>query len=139
LKHPNIVRVFEGGEESGTHYMVMEYLSGRDLGALLRAQGRMRLEQARLILSGIGNALDYAHAQGLVHRDIKPSNVMLAMSGEKITRVVLTDFGIAKMVGSTTSLTQSVILGTLNYISPEQIHGAPDIDGRADVYPAFAG
>jgi len=130
LSHPNIVRVFKVGETSNTPYIIMEYLGGEDLSALLRARGALSLEQALTILSGIASALDYAHEQGMIHRDIKPSNIMV--DG---TRVVLMDFGIAKLVDGNTALTQTGgVLGTFDYIAPEQIQAAPDIDGRADLY-----
>lgn len=130
LKHPNIAQVFDFGEADGTPYMVMEYIAGKDLGEYLRANGRLSLDKALPLLKGIASALDYAHEQGLVHRDIKPSNVMLAD-----TRPALTDFGIAKIIGGRTRYTQTGgVLGTLDYIAPEQIQGAQDIDGRADVY-----
>lgn len=130
LKHPNIAQVFDFGEVDGTPYMVMEYIAGKDLGEYLRTKGRLPMDQSLLLLKGIASALDYAHQQGLVHRDIKPSNVLL-----DVARPVLTDFGIAKMVGGHTRYTQTGgVLGTLDYIAPEQIQGAQDIDGRADVY-----
>ncbi len=139
LQHPNIVRVFDFGELDGTHYMVMEYITGKDLGGFLREQGRLSLTQALPILRGIASALDYAHAQGLVHRDIKPANVMLdtlsSISHLESFRAVLTDFGIAKILGLGTHYTQTgSLLGTFDYIAPEQIQGAADVDERADVY-----
>jgi hypothetical protein len=139
LEHPHIVRVFGFGEESGVHYMVMEYLAGEDLEHYLREAGRLSLVQAAPILQDIANALDYAHAQGLVHRDIKPSNVMLDRSDPGSARnidvrAVLMDFGIAKIVGGHTMLTRDGVLGTLDYIAPEQIQASAEIDGRADVY-----
>ncbi|MFN8372011.1 MAG: serine/threonine-protein kinase [Anaerolineae bacterium] len=129
LEHPNIVRVFDYGETGGTHYMVMEFIAGKDLGEHLKVQPRFPLTQALPILRDIASALDYAHLQSLVHRDIKPSNVMLDTA-----RAVLTDFGIARMVDGKTAMTRSGVLGTLDYMSPEQIQEVRDIDGRVDVY-----
>lgn len=135
LQHPHIVQVFESGELNGVAYMVMEYLAGQDLAAHLRVRGRLLLSEAMPILTAIARALDHAHAQGFVHRDIKPSNVMLESKPDSSTRAVLTDFGIAKILGGHTHMTQTGgMLGTFDYIAPEQIQGAADIDGRADVY-----
>ena len=141
LQHPNIIRVFGYGEADGTHYMVMEYIAGNDLGHYLAQQGRLPLAEALPLLKGIADALDYAHTQGLVHRDIKPANILLDPdgAGPKSSpiecRAVLTDFGIAKILGGVTRYTQTGgVLGTFDYIAPEQIQGAADVDGRADVY-----
>lgn len=142
LQHPNIVRVFDFGEdaEAGTHYMVMEYLGGKDLGAYLREKGKLALAEALPLIRQIASALDYAHAQGLVHRDIKPSNVMLDSVETRHAaslpqyRAVLTDFGIAKIVGGHTAMTRTGMLGTFDYIAPEQIQASADVDRRADVY-----
>jgi tRNA A-37 threonylcarbamoyl transferase component Bud32 len=146
LEHSNIVRVFDYGEEGGICYIVMEYLDGRDLGHYLQEIGRLPLAQTRMILTDIADALDYAHTAGLVHRDVKPSNVMLCQDGKEGVVVsspaltpsfhsVLMDFGIAKVVGGQTVLTSAGgIVGTLDYIAPEQIQAVSNIDGRADVY-----
>jgi hypothetical protein len=153
LQHPNIVRIFDFGEdaEAGTHYMVMEYLGGRDLGVYLGEKGKLALAEALPLIRQIASALDYAHAQGLVHRDIKPSNVMLDAKDEGTLRgmkdesssfiihpssfrAVLTDFGIAKILGGHTAMTRTGMLGTFDYIAPEQIQASADVDRRADVY-----
>ena len=143
LRHPNIVQVFDFGDVEGTYYMVMEYIAGQDLAHLLRQQGRLDLVLVRSILSEIAGALDYAHGQGLVHRDVKPSNVLLEdlspQPGAPLTvgsfRAVLTDFGIAKIIGGDTSATQTgMLMGTLDYMAPEQIRSAVAVDQRADIY-----
>lgn len=129
LKHPNIIRLIDSGVENGTLYMVMEYVSGKDLSTHLRESGRLTLDEARRPLREIAAALDFAHAQGMVHRDIKPGNIMI-----EANRAVLMDFGIAKLVAGQTSLTNTGVLGTLDYIAPEQIQASADVDGRADIY-----
>ena len=134
LQHPHIIRVFDFGESGGTHYMVMEYVAGKDLGHHLTERGRLSFAEAIFILKGIASALDYAHAQGLIHRDIKPSNILLDTTAA-ILNPKLTDFGIAKMMGHATRYTHTGdVLGTFDYIAPEQIQGAANIDRRADIY-----
>ncbi len=133
LEHPHIVRLFDYGQENGLYYMVMEYLNGANLSTYLKQHGRMPLNAALPILNDVAQALDYAHNAGLVHRDIKPSNVMLDTKSDA-PRAVLTDFGIAKVSGAHTNITASAVLGTFDYIAPEQIQASTEIDGRADLY-----
>jgi serine/threonine-protein kinase len=133
LEHPNIVRIYDFGIENNLYYMVMEYLNGMSLSNALRQNGKMDLDTARPILTNIAEALDYAHQSGLVHRDIKPSNVMLD-SGRGVLRAVLTDFGIVKMPTAMTNITESAVIGTFDYIAPEQIQATGQLDGRADIY-----
>ncbi|MBK9603889.1 MAG: serine/threonine protein kinase [Anaerolineales bacterium] len=132
LQHPNIVRIFDSGEQDGRHYMVMEYLAGKDLDRLIKNNGKLPLAQALPLIQQIASALDYAHMQGFVHRDIKPSNVLLDSNG---TRAVLTDFGIAKINDAHTVMTVTgYMLGTFDYIAPEQIQESAHVDGKADIY-----
>jgi hypothetical protein len=146
LQHPHIIRVFDYGEADGTNYMVMEYIEGKDLAHYLTKQGRLSLTESLPFLRGIADALDYAHAQGLIHRDVKPSNVLLDIRRDESGALqlkneasalypVLTDFGIAKILGGATRFTETGgMLGTFDYIAPEQIQGATNINGQADVY-----
>ncbi len=139
LRHPNIVQVFDFGETDGTYYMAMEYIPGQDLGHYLRINGALIPSQARPLLRGIIEALDYAHQQNVVHRDVKPANVML----QPVTNVtpdsgpyhpILMDFGIAKLLDSGSGLTHTGTMGTLDYIAPEQIIASSSVDNRADIY-----
>ncbi len=131
MEHPNIVTLHEVGEMGETLYMVMEYLEGETLSGLLRTNGALTLEQARPLLVDLAAALDYAHAAGIIHRDIKPSNVIIENAPNR--RAVLMDFGIAK-ISDLSQITQTGMMGTLDYIAPEQIQGAAGVDSRADVY-----
>ena len=137
LKHPNIVEIYGYGEKDGSPFMIIEYINGPDLRIYLKDCERLTVEEARLILEDIAAALDFAHQEGIVHRDIKPSNVMLGSASEdegRVFRVVLTDFGLAKILGGHTQLTRSGVVGTLDYIAPEQIQGSEEISGQTDVY-----
>jgi tRNA A-37 threonylcarbamoyl transferase component Bud32 len=139
LKHPNIINIYDYGEQDGLPYIVMEYLTGETLSHLLKTRTRLALEESLPLLRDLASALDYAHAQGIVHRDIKASNVIIepltTLSSNRTHRAVLMDFGIARFVSERTKLTiTGDMLGTAEYISPEQIQGATDLDGRADQY-----
>ncbi|HVO12964.1 MAG TPA: serine/threonine-protein kinase [Vicinamibacteria bacterium] len=130
LNHPNIVQIYSFGQVAGTYYLAMEYVDGRSLGAFLRSGPLAELDAISVVRHAC-RALAVAHAEGLVHRDIKPDNLMLTRRGE----VKLVDLGIAKRVDEDQSLTQTGhAVGTPHYISPEQISGSRDIDGRADIY-----
>jgi len=129
IDHPNIVPVYAAGEEDGSLYLVMRYVGGTDLHRLLRAEGALGPERATEIVAQVAAGLDAAHAAGLVHRDVKPANVLLA--GE---HAYLSDFGLTRLAGSDTSLTESgQWIGTVEYCSPEQLRGERT-DARADVY-----
>ena len=142
LKHPNICVIYDVGEESGTQYLVMEYLEGETLAARLE-KGAIPLDQALKCATEISDALDKAHQQGMIHRDVKPGNIMLTKSGAK-----LLDFGLAKrnpiraienkselptLNGESALTGRGTILGTLQYMSPEQIEGE-EADARSDIF-----
>jgi serine/threonine-protein kinase len=135
LQHPNIVKMIAAGESEGVSYLAMEYVEGEELGRKLKAGGALPLEDSRDILKGLASALDYAHERGFVHRDIKPSNVMLRRNrdGER-WEAVLMDFGVAKVREAASGLTQTGAIGTIDYMAPEQIMAAKEVDQRADVY-----
>ncbi|ACL23067.1 serine/threonine-protein kinase [Chloroflexus aggregans] len=131
LRHPNIVTVYDIGEEQGLHYIAMEYVDGLPLHTILERYGALGLGYAIAILEPVANALDYAHQAGAVHRDVKPHNILIDRNG----RVVLTDFGIAQTPEADEQrLTRTgVFMGTPEYISPEQAE-ARRVDGRSDLY-----
>jgi serine/threonine-protein kinase len=129
LNHPNIVAIYDWGQEDGTYFIVMEYVEGRALRDLIRSEGPLDPNQAAEITAEIASALGFAHRNGVVHRDVKPGNVLLTRTGT----VKVTDFGIAR-AGTSDGLTQTgSVMGTATYFSPEQAQGLP-VDGRSDVY-----
>jgi serine/threonine-protein kinase len=133
IEHPHIVPVHEAGEATGVLYIAMRYVEGADLAQLLARAGPLDPERTIALLAPIADALDTAHARGLVHRDVKPSNVLVA-DPAKTEHVYLTDFGIAKrFAGARTETGTGHALGTADYVAPEQIEG-DEVDGRADVY-----
>ena len=128
LNHPNIVTIFDVGEDAGVAYIAMELLEGQSLQQMLRAQPKQPYATAADITAQVADALDHAQQYRIVHRDIKPANIMVAASG----RCKLTDFGIAYI--PTSSMTQTgAALGSPKYMSPEQVVGVP-VDGRADLF-----
>ena len=141
LGHPHIVSVHDRGEtEDGTLWVSMEYVEGIDAGAYLARHypDGMPLWMVTEITLAIGAALDYAHGQRLLHRDVKPANILLGDLGEGQYRVVLTDFGIARVEGEEHRLTEAnMTVGTVNYTSPEQLT-ADHLDGRSDQYSLAA-
>jgi len=132
IEHPNVIPVYHAGERDGVLFIVMRYIDGPDLRALVRAEGRLHPERAAHIVAQIGGALDAAHRHGLVHRDVKPANVLL---GDE-DHAYLTDFGLTKRSATTDGGGLSRAggwVGTLGYVAPEQIRGER-IDARTDVY-----
>src|SRR5262252_2575390 len=133
---PHIIPVFEAGEASGVLFIAMRFVRGGDVRSLIGQGGPMPTGRAAEIISQAASALDAAHGRGLVHRDVKPANILLdASSGAgRPDHVYLSDFGLSKGSLQTSGLTGTgTFLGTLDYISPEQIEGKP-VDGRADEY-----
>jgi eukaryotic-like serine/threonine-protein kinase len=129
LSHPNIVGVYDTGTENGTHFIVMEFVDGRTLKEVIRAEGPLYPERAAEICGDVCSALVAAHARGLIHRDIKPGNVMLTPDG----KVKVMDFGIARATTSETITQTAAVVGTAQYISPEQAQGQT-VDYRSDLY-----
>src|SRR5208337_1155840 len=128
LSHPNIVNVFDYGEDNGILYLIMEFLEGKSLEKLVEGRKVLPIETIIPICEQVCGALDHAHEHGIVHRDIKPANIMILDNGV----VKVTDFGIAKMVSM--GMTQAgLVLGTPNYMSPEQVKGR-QVDGRSDIF-----
>ncbi|HXQ18394.1 MAG TPA: Stk1 family PASTA domain-containing Ser/Thr kinase [Acidimicrobiales bacterium] len=130
LSHPNIVPVFDWGEDDGTYFIVMEFVDGRPLSAVLRDVGPLAPEQAADIGAHVAGALAFAHRHGVIHRDVKPGNVLITSDNQ----VKVTDFGIARAMNTEESLTQTgAVMGTATYFSPEQAEGV-GVDARSDVY-----
>lgn len=130
LNHPSIVAVFDWGEHDNTYFIVMEYVEGRSLAEVLRAEGTLHPDRASEIATDVAAALGFAHRNGTVHRDVKPGNILITPSGQ----VKVTDFGIARAFGGGDELTQSgSVMGTASYFSPEQAQGK-SVDPRSDLY-----
>jgi hypothetical protein len=138
IDHPNVIPIYQAGEDNGLLYIAMRYVEGSDLATLLEREGRLAPARTLAILAQVAGALDAAHARGLVHRDVKPANILLAASAAgAIPHSYLCDFGLikqtdaAKAFSALTAVDQFV--GTVPYVAPEQIEGR-QIDGRTDVY-----
>ncbi len=130
LEHPNIVPVYDFAEFEGHPYLVMRYVDGETLKDA-ESRGQLSLTEINRIAQGVAAALDYAHGQGVLHRDVKPSNILLTKGGG----VYMADFGLARMTqAGESTMSQDMIMGTPQYISPEQAKGVKELDGRTDVY-----
>jgi predicted Ser/Thr protein kinase/outer membrane biosynthesis protein TonB len=133
LSHPNIVTVYDMGEDDGRLFIVMELLEGEELKRVVARKKALALEDKLAIMAQVCDGLHYAHQRGIVHRDIKPGNIFVLQSGQ----VKILDFGIAQMADTEAGLTRTgLIMGTLRYISPEQVRGRAD--HRSDIYSVGA-
>jgi predicted Ser/Thr protein kinase len=130
LEHSNIVPVYDFSEHEGQPYLVMKYIDGETLKARLQ-RSRLLKDEAYKVIKAVGAALSYAHTKGVLHRDVKPSNILMAEDGQ----VYLTDFGLARMAeAGASTLTGDMLMGTPQYISPEQARGEKDLTGCTDIY-----
>ena len=131
LNHPNIVSIFDWGQQDDTYFIVMEFIDGRSLADLIRTQGVLDADRAAEITSDVAAALGFAHRSGVIHRDVKPGNVLITSDGQ----VKVADFGIATVLSDTnTDLTRAgTVMGTATYFSPEQAQGR-SVDARSDLY-----
>jgi serine/threonine protein kinase len=130
LDHPNVVPLYEAGENDGMVFIVTRWVEGTELGTLIHREGPLEPGRAARTAAQIAAALEMAHDRGLIHRDIKPSNVILTAEDH----VYLTDFGLAKRTETAAGLTAAdQMLGTVDYVAPEQIEGS-DPDARGDIY-----
>jgi serine/threonine protein kinase len=135
LRSPHIVRALAFGEQRGVHFLVMEFVDGQDLWELISSRQRLSESEAVGIIGQVAEALDEAHAHGMIHRDVKPDNILLLKDG----KAKLTDFGLVKDLSSELNLTKVAdVLGTPNFMAPEQFDDPTKVDRRADVYALAA-
>ena len=133
IEHPNVIPVHAVGEADGTLFIAMRFVDGVDLRKVLTQEGRLEPGRAAAIVDQVAQALDSAHARGLVHRDVKPANILVSSSGGR-EHVYLSDFGLARHVVGSHGLTGTgAFIGTIDYVAPEQARGDP-VDARADIY-----
>lgn len=134
LQCPNIVTVYDFGEQDGNPYLVMQYLEGASLDSMIQRGVQLTIAEILGIIVDVCNGLAYAHQRGVIHRDIKPANIMVLQDGVNDGMAVIVDFGIARIGGATTRFTKTdQVIGSLHYMSPEQLQ-AQELDGRSDVY-----
>jgi eukaryotic-like serine/threonine-protein kinase len=129
ITHKNVVRIYDLGESAGIRFITMEYVDGEDLRSLLKHHGKFSPQQAIGMIEQVCRALDAAHAEGVIHRDLKPQNIMRDRQG----RVVVMDFGLARSLGDSGMTQTGAIVGTMEYMSPEQALGLP-LDQRSDIF-----
>ncbi len=140
LRHPNVVRILDQGEEGRHPFIVMEYLEGESLGQKLRRQGTLSVEETAHVMEGVCRAIAKAHRGGIVHRDLKPDNVFLVEEEDGSRPVKVLDFGIAKVLAVAeidtpeASTATGTALGTPAYMSPEQVRGKKNVDHRTDLW-----
>ncbi len=140
LHHPHIVTIHDRGETDGQLWIAMEFVDGTDASALLADKHPHGIPAAEVvrIVSGVADALDYAHSHHVLHRDIKPANILIGLNGASANRIMLADFGVARWMGKPNNLTGAdMTVGTVNYAAPEQLRGE-ELDGRADQYALAA-
>ncbi|MGZ4799503.1 MAG: serine/threonine-protein kinase [Acidimicrobiia bacterium] len=129
--HPNIVPVYDAGEEAGTLFIAMRFIPGQNLQELLVANGRLSAARSAEVIGAIASALEVAHSVGIVHRDVKPANILI---NEETDQVYLADLGLTKRVDADSVLTMTgMFMGTLSYVSPEQLDNQ-NVDARSDIY-----
>lgn len=133
LQFPNIVTVYDYGEQDGNPYLVMQYLEGQSLEAMLRKGISLTLSESLGIVIDVCHGLDYAHQRGVIHRDIKPGNIIVLQDGINDGMAVIVDFGIARIMGDTGVTKASQIIGSIHYMSAEQLQ-AEALDNRTDIY-----
>ena len=131
LRHKHIVQIYDHGYEAPFYYTVMEYIAGGSLRDLLKKKQHLSFDQALWILRGVGAALDYAHTQGVIHRDISPGNILIEQNS---SRVLLTDFGIAREAGRSSVTAINKVMGTPGYLSPEHALSATAVTRISDIY-----
>lgn len=131
LRHKHIVQIYDHGYQASFYYTVMEYIAGGSLRDLLKKKQQLTFDQALWILRGVGAALDYAHTQGVIHRDISPGNILIEQGS---SRVLLTDFGIARETGRSSVTAINKVMGTPGYLSPEHALSATAVTRVSDIY-----
>ena len=135
VDHPHIIPVYAAGEADGYQYIAMRFVAGDDLQAVIRREGDVPPRRATAYISPVASALDAAHEAGLVHRDVKPANILVDARPGEPEHVYLSDFGLARRMRSISGLTMpGTLLGTPDYMAPEQASGRQPVDGRADQY-----
>ena len=133
IEHANVIPVYEAGERDGVLYLIMRYVPGTDLRALIDEEGALEPRRAARLVAQVAAALAAAHDRGLVHRDVKPGNVLISSAAGQ-EHAYLTDFGIARDLAATRGLTRTgAVVGTLDYIAPERLE-RPAGDARSDIY-----